>query len=333
MLDEILNKIEKQTNLSRKDLMKKVDDKYEQMDGLITKEGAAYLIAREFGVALPATDRRLQMKNIIPGMKNINVSGRIFRISQVNDFERMDGTKGKVVNVFISDGTGFLRVPLWNEQVDMISNEIVKLGDAIQVTNGLSRENVYGDIEISLGKFGGLRQIDNTEFPSEDELSKKFFSMFSERSLIKDIVPGNFEVMATIVSVFKGKFLFAVCPVCNSSLQGDKCSEHGVVEPNYALVISCIADDGTGDLRIVFFRNLAERVSDISSQELVVLNEEERYQKIKDKLLGRELIISGKVKKNQMFERLEMMANDFKDINVLDESKKILEEIELKIGV
>ena len=106
-----------------------------------------------------------------------------------------------------------------------------------------------------------------------------------------------------------------------------------MVEPNYALVISCIADDGTGDLRVVFFRNLAERVCDISSQELVILNEEERYQKIKDKLLGRELIISGKVKKNQMFERLEMMANDFKDINVLDESKKVLEEIELKIGV
>jgi hypothetical protein len=38
------------------------------------------------------------------------------------------------------------------------------------------------------------------------------------------------------------------------------------------------------------------------------------------------------VKKNKLFDRLEMMANDFKDLNVLEESKKLVEEIELAIG-
>lgn len=334
MFDEVLDKIEKQSNLSRTELMKKIDKRYEELDGLITREGAAYLVARDLDISLPTIVRKLQMKNVVIGMRNINVSGRIFKISKINEFERMDGSKGKVVNVSVSDGTGCLRVPLWDDQVDLIENESVKLGDTIQITNGMSKENVFGDTEISLGKFGGIRQIEDTmEFPSEEELSKRFLFSSSERVLLKDIAPGNFEIKVTIVHVFRGKFLFTVCPVCSSRLDGDKCSEHGTVEPNYALVLSCIADDNTSDLRVVFFRELAESVCDIPSQELVLMDSDERYEKINEKLLGRDLIISGKVRKNKMFDSLEMIANDFTDINVLEETKKLVDEIELKVGM
>ena len=333
MLGEVVEKIEKQTNLSRSEIMEKVSRKYKELGGLITKEGAAYLVARDLGIELPSAFRRLQMKDIAPGMKNINVCGRIFRISQINEFERSDGSKGKVVNMIISDGTNYLRVPLWNEQAELVESESVKLGDTIQLTNGLAKENVFGDIEIVLGRFGGIREIEDTmEFSSVEELSKKFLSMSMERVLIKDIVPGNFEIKATVVYAFKGKFLFSTCPVCSSSLDGEKCQEHGTVEPNHALVVSCLADDNTGDLRIVFFRELAEKVCGISSNELVSMEIEERYKTIKNNLLGRELIISGRVRKNKISDRLEMMANDFKDINVLEESKRLAEQIELKVG-
>src|SRR4030042_1436449 len=198
----------------------------------------------------------------------------------------------------------------------------------------MSRENVDGDVEISLGKFGGIRQIEDTiEFPSEVDLSKRFFSLSSERVLIRDIIPGKFEIMCTVAHVFRGNFLFNTCPVCSSSLEGNKCSEHGAVDPNHALVLSCIADDDTGDIRTVFFRDLAEKLSNMSSQELSLLEPEERYEKISSNLLGRELIISGKVRKNKMFDRLEMMANDFKDINILEESNKLADEIELRVGM
>jgi replication factor A1 len=333
MFDEILSKIEKQTSLPRGELIERVDQKYEELDGLITREGAAYLVARDLGINLPSSTRRLEMKNIIPGMKNINVSGRIFKISQINEFERSDGSKGKVVNITVSDGTGSVRVPLWNDQVDLIGSESIKLGDTIQITNGLSRENTFGDIEISLGKFGGIRQIEDIgELPSLRELTERFFNVFSERVMLKDIVPGNFEIKATIVHVFSGKFLFNICPMCSSSLDGDKCTEHGVIEPNYGLVISCIADDDTSDLRIVFFRELAENLCSTTSKELSLLDMDERYKLIKEKILGRELIISGRIRNNRFSDGLEMMASSFKDINVLEESKKLAEAIEIRLG-
>jgi len=62
-LEEIFKEIEKQTDVSREELIEKVDEKYTQLSGLITKEGAAYLIARELGIDLPSeTRRKLEIK-------------------------------------------------------------------------------------------------------------------------------------------------------------------------------------------------------------------------------------------------------------------------------
>ncbi len=333
MLDDILDEMGKQTSISRKELLEKIDKRYQELEGLITKEGAAYLVARDLDIELSDSARKLQMKNIVSGMRNVNVLGRIFRTSSINEFVRQDGSKGRVVNIFLSDGTSYVRLPLWDSQVGLIEEETIKLGDVIQVTNGLTRENVFGDIEISLGKYGSIKQVDDSlEFPSLEELTRRFLAFSSEKSFIKDIVPGNFEIKADVVDVSRGNFLFNVCPICSNSLDNDKCAEHGTVEPNTALVVSCMVDDGTGDLRVVFFRGLAEKVCSTSSQELTPLTIDERYKLIKEKLLGRELVIYGKLKKNKLSDRIEMMANDFKDLNVLEESNKLVEEIELALG-
>jgi replication factor A1 len=331
-LEEILSEIEKQTDVSRDELLKKINQKCEQLSGLITKEGAAHLIARELGIDLPEeTRKQLQIKNIVSGMKNVNVIGRIIKISPINEFERSNGKKGKVVNLFVADDTSYFRLPLWNDQVKLIEEEAVKFGDTIQIFNGISKENIFGDIEISLGRFGGIRQVE-AKLPSVEELTKKFLSFAPEKTFIKDIAPGNFEIRATVVYVFKGNFLFDVCSICGNKLIEGKCSEHGEVEPNKSLVISCIVDDSTDSIRAVFFGELAERIITTKVSELTSLDTEKRYELISEKLLGKELILIGKVRKNKMFNRLELIVNEAKDLNVLEESKKLAEELELKVS-
>lgn len=331
-MDEIIAELEKQTNLSRKELMERIDKKCMDMDDLVTEEGAAYLVARELGLNLASNRRQLEIKNIIPEMRNLNVIGRVLRISSIKDFERHDGSKGRVVNLTLADSTGSIRIPLWDDQVKLVE-ESIKIGDIIQVTNGLSQENVFGNIEISLGRFGSIRQVDDSfELPSLEELTKKFFSLTIERTSIKDIVPGNFEIRSTITDVFRGKFIFNTCTVCGSTFIDNKCPEHGDVEASANVVISCIVDDGTDSLRVVFFRELAEKLSRVSSSELITKEPDTRYELIKEKLLGRDIILSGRVKKNVAFDRIEMIADDFKDLNPLEESKRLVEDIELAIG-
>lgn len=331
-LEEILNELEKQSTMSREELLEKINKKYNELSSLITQEGAAHLVAKELGVdLLEKTKRQLQIKNIVPGMRNVNVVGRIFKISPVNEFERSNGRKGRVINLFIGDSSGYSRLPLWNDQAELVEEESIKLGDVIEIANGMAKENIFGETEISLGKFGRIERTD-AELPSIEELTKNFLFFVPEKTFIKGLVPGSFEIKAIILYVFKTNFLFDVCSICGGKLIKNRCLEHGEVEPSHALVINTIVDDSTGSIRAVFFRELAEKLITTQASELSKLSQEERYELISKKLVGKELTMSGNVKKNKMFDRLELIANNFKDLNILEESKKLAEELESKVS-
>ena len=329
ILEEIVNQLERQSDISRKELMEMVNKKQRNMSGLVSPEGAAYLVARDLGIMISDSARRIDIKNVISGMKKVNIIGRIFRVSPLIDFKKQDGTSGRVVNIFIGDGTGYLRIPLWNEQVKMVEDEMIRIGDVIQIFNGMARENTFGDVEVSVGKYGTIRQAEEAiELPSAEQMTKRYFSLVPERTSIKDLVPGNFEIKGTVIDVFKSNFIFNTCSICGGTVEGNRCSIHGEVECNPQSVFSCLVDDGTGDLRVVFFRDIAEKILGVTAGEMKNLELDERFKLVRGKIIGKEFVMTGRVKKNKMFERIEMVVNDCKDLNVSEESKRLIEEIE-----
>ncbi|MEM7826166.1 MAG: DUF2240 family protein [Candidatus Aenigmatarchaeota archaeon] len=330
--EEILKEIEKASGLSREEVVKRIEEKRKEFSDLLTEEGAAYLVANDFGLDLIEKKRRqLEIRNIVAGMKNVSFVGRVFNITPIVSFERIDGSVGKVVNVFIGDDTGFVRVPLWNDQVKLIEEGGIKIGDTVQVTNGISKEGIYG-IEVSIGKYGLISKIECDDIPDLEYLQKKYLFQPIKRMPIKDLSEGRAEIVGTVVHVFKNKLFFEICPECENTLvkkeQKFICSQHGEVLPSKALVITAIIDDGTANIRAVFFREQAEKVIQISAKELEEMEEEKRFELVKEKLLGRELQLTGRVKKNLLFDRVEFIVNESKDLNVLEESKRLAEELE-----
>ncbi len=332
----LVAEFENKSNLKKNDILNLVDKKHSEMSELITKEGALYLVAKEMGIDLPEqTSSGPSIKSIAVGLRNVSVIGRIFRISKINEFTKSNGSAGRVANIFIGDNTGSIRIPLWDDQVKLLEEDVLSIGDVVQVNNGFSRENIFGEVEISVGRFGSIHTVDGyVELPSVEQLSKTGFNVSPERTVISDIVSGgNFEIKGTIVQIFKGNFIFDVCSMCNNKTENNKCPDHGEVTPNHQLVVSFVIDDGTGDLRCVLFRESAERFTEITAQELFNHDPETRYKMISDKISGKEFVLSGRVKKNNLFDRLEMMVNDSKGINPLEESKRLLSEVESLVGV
>jgi replication factor A1 len=309
-LEEIVEKIRQRTGLSKEEILKKIDLKCRELSNLITTEGAALILAKEFGIEIPAMHKGyLEIKNLVSGMRNVNVVGRIIKISEVSEFESSSGKKGAVASLIIADNSGFVRIPLWNDQVKFIDE--LRVGDIVQVTNGMTKENIYGDVEISLGKYGSLRILeDSGEILPAQELEKRFLCFNPKRAKIKNITHGDYEILATIVQVFRGNFIFEE--------NGEK-----------FLVISCVADDGTSDLRVVFFRELAEKVCGMKAEDISSLSKEKRYEAISQSLLGKEMLIRGKVRKNKRFNRTEMIALEAEDLNLIEESKKLVERVEM----
>ena len=166
-LEDILSEMEKNTKFTRKQLYEKVKNKHEELSGLVSMEGAAHLVARDLGVSILVPDKReLKIKDIVNRMRKINIKGRIIQVSDTREFERKDGKKGRVCNLIITDGTGEVRIPLWDKQVNMLDEGKLNEGNVIQIKNAFARDNVFGGIEIRLSRLSRIEKIEDDEsFP------------------------------------------------------------------------------------------------------------------------------------------------------------------------
>jgi len=329
-LDEILDKLEKATGYTRQQLYEKILKKQTELSGLVSLEGAAYLVARDLKVDLfeGLEKRRLKIGNVVDGMRKVNVVGRVFFISTPIEFEREDGTTGKVSNIYIGDETGFLRVTLWDKQVSLIEDGKIKVGDVVEVKNGVAKETRFG-MELRLNSRSFISLKDGIELPTVEELVKKYkpITEKAERVEIKDLEEGPVVVRGFIVQVFKTDFVYQLCPKCNKKLVDGKCEEHGKVEPRNLFVINGILDDGTGHIRIVLFDKNATNATNIKPEDIIGLTQDEKYNLISKNILGKEFIIAGVVKKNDVFERLELVAKRVNKVDIKMEIERLLEEV------
>ncbi|OYT43502.1 MAG: hypothetical protein B6U88_00760 [Candidatus Aenigmarchaeota archaeon ex4484_56] len=300
-LEVLKEKICKEAKISKEDLEKRINDKILELSGLVSEEGAAYIIAKEEGLdLLEKRDRTLKIKNIIPNIRSIDIIGKVIDISETREFER-DGRKGKLQSITVGDETGTIRVIFWNDKIDLLKD--VQLEDVIKITQGYSKANSFGIPEIHIRKNSKIEKIDKKIDVKE---KKPLFSLSANRVKLSELKENNFaEVRAYIVSVFEREYLS--CPECNGKLEEISgnfvCKDHGKVEPVKNLIVKGYLDDGFSTIRFVAFRELAE--------------------KIKSEL-GKEKIFVGRVKMNEYFGDLEFILTQMRDIDINEEIEKLI---------
>lgn len=86
------------------------------------------------------------------GDLHIDITLKVVSIGEVKEFARGD-TKGKVCEAIVEDGSGQIKMSLWNNDVDK-----VRKGDIIKVINGYVSE-FKQEPRLSTGKFGKLEVL------------------------------------------------------------------------------------------------------------------------------------------------------------------------------
>ncbi len=324
-LDEITNKISEQTGLDNTSIQQKIEDKKAELSGLISSEGAAHLVARDLNVdILTRVMHKLEIKNIVPGMRNTEITARVSRVFPVREFER-NGNKGRVSNVVLWDPTGTIRMSLWNDEIKVLEN--LKEGDVVKIA-GYSKEDNRGEPELRLGNRGKIEKTGD-EFPSmNDHVAEQ------KNGGVGEMREGSTtNIRGALVQIFESDPFYEVCPQCGIRMRANDnkffCDEHQYVAPDYSMVLSGVIDDGTMSMRAVFFRDVAQKLIGMDVQAALAMARDKmnRTAPITEKapnLLGREMLFSGRVKRNQMFDRLEFIVSDINDINPVEESNKIL---------
>lgn len=303
--DEMLAKIEQKAGLSRQEIQERIDAKLKQLSGLISKEGAAHIIANELGVKLLENSGKI--KDIYAGMRSVEFAGKVQAVYPLNTFSRQDGTEGKVSSCMVADETGIMRVVGWGDQADVISK--LEIGNIVKVSGGLAKENQRGYPEVHVNEKAHL--IVNPVgivFGDVKQLQQRVAAVRKEIKALQD-GDENVEVLGTIVQVFDPRF-FEICPICNGRAKEQDgnfvCEKHGVVKPDYAFVMNIFLDDGTDNIRCVLFRQQAERLLGKTLDQLLALRQlPEQFEPLKTELLGQIVKLVGRVKKNTFFDRLE----------------------------
>src|SRR3989344_3605052 len=74
------------TGISIEELNSKIQNKMQELSGLISEVGAAHIIANELGVKLFSSNGAIKIKDIQQGMKNIEVLGKVTNIFDIREF-------------------------------------------------------------------------------------------------------------------------------------------------------------------------------------------------------------------------------------------------------
>src|SRR3990167_1957944 len=116
--EQIIEKIKNEANISESEIEEKINEKMKQLSGLISKEGAAHIVANEVGIKLfEAFSGKLQIKNILAGLRNVETVGKVLQTYELREFTTNE-RQGKVASMVIGDETGTIRVVLWGSQAD-----------------------------------------------------------------------------------------------------------------------------------------------------------------------------------------------------------------------
>lgn len=86
-----------------------------------------------------------------------SVEGYVSGIDEIREFERPDGTRSKVSNIYISDDTGRIKVALWGEHADLV-NEL-DIGSEIRIIDAYAKSGRNEEVELSAGTRTGIRII------------------------------------------------------------------------------------------------------------------------------------------------------------------------------
>jgi replication factor A1 len=175
IIEEILAK---NPEISHKQILEKLQAEKSKTSGLLSDETLLRLIAAKYGVEVHQNtihnDGNLSTNHLFAGLNDVTVAGRLLAVFPARTFE---GEKsGKFATLMVADNDGILRVMLWNDKAELVEKGELKVGKAVRLIHGYTRENRYGKVELHLG---GKSQIEvepegkGSEYPAFDKFTTK----------------------------------------------------------------------------------------------------------------------------------------------------------------
>jgi replication factor A1 len=118
-------------------------------DNLLDENTIALMIVDELG---RNKQNILKINELEAGIES-TVFGKITNINQMRNFNRKNGSTGRVINLELKDETGTCGLVLWDKDVELVKNKTIQKGTNVKIINGYIKDGFNG-IEINIGRWG-----------------------------------------------------------------------------------------------------------------------------------------------------------------------------------
>jgi ssDNA-binding replication factor A large subunit len=155
--EEIIHQIlSERPEVSRDQILESLEAEKSKTGGLIADETLLRLIAARCGVEVfqKRVHRRLSINNLVSGLNDVTVTGRVVVVYPPRTFN--GERSGKVANLMIADRDATLRVVLWNDKAELVESGKLKTGQVTRFFHGYTREDRKGRVELHLGSKGQI---------------------------------------------------------------------------------------------------------------------------------------------------------------------------------
>jgi len=93
----------------------------------------------------------MKIKDLRDGMRRVDVVAKVVEKSESREVRsRYRDETYQVADAMINDGTGTIKLVLWNKQIDQVN-----IDDTVRIENGYIK-SFRGEIQLNVGRYGTL---------------------------------------------------------------------------------------------------------------------------------------------------------------------------------
>ena len=167
--------LEQKPELTKSDIEEQIKLKKEKIGaGYLTDQGALFLIASDYGIALSEPLKvEMGLKDLYAGAKEISLETRVLNLSPAKQFSRKDGSPFYLRTMTVYDENSTASVKLWDEKANLPGVENLKPGDLIKIIKAYVKSDLDGSPTINIGSGSNIETADTkSEIPTIDTITK-----------------------------------------------------------------------------------------------------------------------------------------------------------------
>ncbi len=175
-LENLIGKlIEQKPELTKTSIEEQIEKKKEKIGaGYLTDQGALFLIASDYGIALTESQKNeISLKDLYAGAKEVSLETRVLNLSPAKQFSRKDGSPFYLRTMTVYDVNSTASVKLWDEKANLPGIEDLKPGDLVKIIKAYVKSDLDGSPTINIGSGSNIETADaESEIPSIDAITK-----------------------------------------------------------------------------------------------------------------------------------------------------------------